>query len=132
MRQLFEPLIAGADDRRRGALLEGAARLAAPALGLEGDSSPAEGQDARFAVIHGLYWLTANLAGEGPVLAWVDDLQWVDSPSLQFLAYLSRRLTGLPVMLLSGLRPALPGEDRTLVERLSPLPGTRCWSSRSR
>ena len=46
-------------------------------------------------MIHGLYWLTANLAGEGPVLAWVDDLQWVDSPSLQFLAYLSRRLTGL-------------------------------------
>ena len=27
VRQLFEPLIAGADDRRRGALLEGAARL---------------------------------------------------------------------------------------------------------
>ena len=51
-------------------------------------------------------------------MVWVDDLQWVDSPSLQFLAYLSRRLTGLPVMLLSGRRPALPGEDRTLVDAI--------------
>ena len=45
----------------------------------------------------GLYWLTVNLAAEGPLLLAVDDLHWCDRPSLRFLAYLVRRLEGLPV-----------------------------------
>ena len=86
VRQLFEPVVASVDDRRRRALFEGAARLAAPAFGLEIDTSSAAGQDARFPVVHGLYWLTANLAGDAALLVWVDDLQWVDRPSRRFLA----------------------------------------------
>jgi tetratricopeptide (TPR) repeat protein len=112
VRQLFEPVLAGADERRHRALFDGAARLASPALGVESATPALEGQDARFPVVHGLYWLTANLAGEAAVLLWVDDLQWVDRPTQRFLAYLSRRLTDLPVLLVVGLRPALPGEDR--------------------
>ena len=112
MRQLFEPVLANADDERHRTLFEGAARLAAPALGLESATPVADGPDARFPMIHGLYWLTANLAAEAAVLLWVDDLQWVDRPSQRFLAYLSRRLADLPVLLVVGLRPALPGEDR--------------------
>jgi DNA-binding CsgD family transcriptional regulator/tetratricopeptide (TPR) repeat protein len=119
VRQLFEPVVANVDERRRRALFEGAARLAAPALGLESDTPAAEGQDARFPVVHGLYWLTANLAGEAAVLLWVDDLQWVDRPSRRFLAYLSRRLGDLPVLLIVGLRPALPGEDRTEADAIA-------------
>jgi DNA-binding CsgD family transcriptional regulator len=112
VRQLFERVVAGTDEARRRAVLDGAARLAAPALGLSSPEPGVAGQDARFQVVHGLYWLTANLAGEGALLLWVDDLQWVDSPSQRFLAYLSRRLGDLPVVLLVGLRPALPGESR--------------------
>ena len=119
VRQLFEPVVARADERRRGALFEGAARLAAPAFGLESETPLVEGQDARFPVVHGLYWLTANLAGEAALLLWVDDLQWVDRPSQRFLAYLSRRLGDLPVLLIVGLRPALPGEDRTEADAIA-------------
>jgi DNA-binding CsgD family transcriptional regulator len=124
VRQLFEPVVAGADEARRRALFEGAARLAAPALGLDTTAPAVEGQDARFAVVHGLYWLTANLASEGALLLWVDDLQWVDAPSRRFLAYLGRRLGDLPTLLVVGLRPALPGEDRTEADAILSARGT--------
>jgi DNA-binding CsgD family transcriptional regulator len=113
VRQLFEPAVARADEARRRGLFDGAARLAAPALGLEDEGLTVEGQEARFPVVHGLYWLTANLAGDCAVLLWVDDLQWVDSPSGRCLAYLSRRLADLPTLLVVAARPALLGEDRT-------------------
>jgi hypothetical protein len=51
--------------------------------------------------------------GDAALLLWVDDLHWVDRPSQRFLAYLSRKLGDLPALLIAGLRPALPGEDRT-------------------
>jgi DNA-binding CsgD family transcriptional regulator len=113
VRQLFEPVVARGDEDRRRGLFDGAARLAAPALGLEHAGLTVEGQEARFPVVHGLYWLTANLARDCAVLLWVDDLQWIDSPSGRFLAYLSRRLADLPTLLVVAARPALPGEDRT-------------------
>ena len=58
--------------RRRAAeradLLQGPARLAARVLGLPGaleeGEAPAAAPDASFAVLHGLYWLCANLAAE--------------------------------------------------------------------
>jgi DNA-binding CsgD family transcriptional regulator len=99
--QLFEPLL-GRHDREE--LLGGAARLAAPLL----DSSlaaPAAGPDGSFATGHGLYWLLVNLSAQRPVLVAIDDLHWVDPPTLRFLAYLERRLDGLPVVLVCGLRP---------------------------
>ncbi len=57
-------------------------------------------------VLHGLYWLVVNATTDGPVLLSVDDLQLCDRSSLRFLSYLSRRLDGLPVVLLAGLRTA--------------------------
>src|SRR5687767_13216906 len=72
VRQLLEPAVVRADADRREALLEGAASLAAPAVGLA-----AGGTGDRFAVLHGLYWLVANLAAleDCPLLLVVDDLQ---------------------------------------------------------
>ena len=74
---------------------------------------------ASFAVLHGLYWLTLNLAAERPLLLAVDDLHWCDRPSLRFLAYLARRLDGAPVLAAAtlrsggaGHRPGAPGRDR--------------------
>ena len=40
-----------------------------------------------------------NLAADRPLVLAVDDLHWCDRPSLRFLAYLTRRLEGLPVLL---------------------------------
>jgi hypothetical protein len=114
VRQLLEDAVARAAPDRRVALLDGAAALAAPALGLDAGGVP--DAQTRYAVQHGLYWLVANLAAERALVLAVDDLQWADEPSLRFLAYLARRLGGLPVALLVALRPALPGEERAAVE----------------
>ena len=73
----------------------------------------------RFAALHGLYWLAANLAAEQPLLLAVDDAQWADEPSLRFLAYLARRVEELPIVVLIAVRPPLPGEDRTILDTIA-------------
>jgi hypothetical protein len=75
-------------------------------------------REALQSVVHGLYWLTANLAAQEPVLLAVDDLHLVDGPSQRYLAYLARRFKGSPVALVVAVRPAAPDEDRALVESL--------------
>ena len=70
------------------------------------------------ASLHGLYWLTANLATRRPVLLAVDDLHWCDLPSLRWLAYLLPRMEGLDVSVVVGLRPVERGEDQVLVEQI--------------
>jgi DNA-binding CsgD family transcriptional regulator len=118
VRQLFEPGLAGSSEAERDELLSGAAALAAPLFGgdyLANDRSMEAGSG--FATLHGLFWLTANLAARRPLLLAVDDLHWADKPSLRWLAYLVRRLEGLPVLVVACLRPAdAGGEDRLLAE----------------
>jgi len=121
VRQLFEPALAGARGRSRAEILSGAAALAAPLFGgdylADGGSTAAE---SGFATVHGLFWLTANLAGRRPLMLAVDDLHWADKPSLRWLSYLIRRLEGLPLLVVACLRPAEPeGEDRALAEVVS-------------
>ncbi|MCU0308413.1 MAG: transcriptional regulator, partial [Thermoleophilia bacterium] len=70
-------------------------------------------------MLHGLYWLCINLSGRGPLALVVDDLHWCDAPSLRFLAYLARRLEGLPVLVVASLRPAEPGADAALLAELT-------------
>jgi hypothetical protein len=81
-----------------------------------------------FAVFYGLYWLTANVAERRGLALAVDDVQWCDPASLQFLAYLVRRLgeiarrlnadgvptsPGGPQWWPSTVRAVLDGRDRT-------------------
>jgi len=80
-----------------------AAALAAPVFG--DDARATLASDRVATVLHGLYWLTANLVERGPVLAVVDDLHWLDVASLRFLAYLARRLDGLPLLIVAAARP---------------------------
>ncbi|MER6691222.1 helix-turn-helix transcriptional regulator [Streptomyces minutiscleroticus] len=100
----------GADDGAGHPLLRGSARLALPALAPDRtpDGAPADG----YAVMHGLYWLTAGLAAERPLVLAVDDLQWCDEASLRWLGFLLRRAEDLRVVLLLTLRtetgPPLP------------------------
>jgi DNA-binding CsgD family transcriptional regulator len=117
VRQLFEPVIAAAPDSERHRLLEGAAALAKPVVAAQDvDLGAPPGQQA--AVAHGLYWLTANIAEHSPVMISVDDVHWADPPSLQFLAYLSRRLEGMTVLVLVVVRTGDPKVDESLVVEL--------------
>jgi predicted ATPase len=90
-RQLFEPVLGRLDAAERDELLSGAAGLAGPLFDPMLGGSDA-GADGSFATAHGLYWLLVNLSARRPVLVAVDDLHWVDPPTLRFLAYLQRRL----------------------------------------
>lgn len=103
VRQLFDGPVARAPARRRARLLDGAATLARPALGLEAAHDKV---DVSYATLHGLYWLTVNLAEAQPVLLAIDDLHWGDPPSLRFIAHLLPRIAELPIALLMASRPA--------------------------
>jgi DNA-binding CsgD family transcriptional regulator len=74
--------------------------------------------DIPLAALHGLYWLTANLAARRPLLILVDDLHWCDVPSLHWLTYLLPRLEDLEVSIVVALRPSEPGVDPTLVGQI--------------
>src|SRR5215216_3202042 len=119
VRQLFEPALAEASDLERADLLEGAAGVAAVLLGLPGaplvDEPPASGVDSSFAVLHGLYWLCANLAAVAPLCVVVDDVHWADAASVRYLAFLLTRLEELDVALIVATRPREEGTDAELL-----------------
>ena len=126
VRQLFEPLLA--DPAAREHWLVGAA---APAdavldpLGAASEPSAAEPLgDSTFATLHGLYWLTANAAADGPLVLSLDDLHWCDRGSLRYLTYLVRRLEGLPVLVAATLRSTDPGTDPALIAEIANDPAT--------
>ena len=115
IRQLYEPVLA-ASPTDRDRLLVGAAAPAARALGLDvaGDASHAAG----FAAMHAIYWLTAELSLNLPLLAVVDDAHWADVSSLRALDYLARRLGDLPIALVVAFRPDEPGAAADLLDGL--------------
>jgi DNA-binding CsgD family transcriptional regulator len=119
VRQLFEPPLAEASELDRADLLEAAAGVAAGLLGLPGAphaaGPPASGVDPSFAVLHGLYWLCANLAAAGPLCVVVDDAHWADAASLRYLAFLLTRLEELGVALVVATRPREAGTDAELL-----------------
>ncbi|HZC29053.1 MAG TPA: AAA family ATPase [Gaiellaceae bacterium] len=117
-RQLFEPVLAAAEASEREALLDGAAAPAAWLVGGRDDRRrQSAGGDRGFATLHGLYWLTVNLAQRAPLLIAIDDAHWADVPSLRFLVYLARRVHVLPVLLLVAVRPEEQGaRGRVLTE----------------
>jgi DNA-binding CsgD family transcriptional regulator/tetratricopeptide (TPR) repeat protein len=110
VRQLFEPALSAIDARGRAELLEGAARLAESIVAPSTPAPPAGANDS-FATLHGLYWLTANVATSAPVVIAIDDAHWSDLPSLRFVAYLARRLEGIPALLAVAARGDEPGGD---------------------
>jgi DNA-binding CsgD family transcriptional regulator len=113
VRQLLEPALWAASPEDREELFDGAAGLARPVLDgirMTGDAAVLASTESLFSSLHGLYWLTANLAvRQRMLLLLVDDVHYVDPPSERFLRHLARRLDDLPVLLVlsapAGRRP---------------------------
>jgi len=104
-----------------GGTREDAATLAARAL-----SQPDRPRDEdAYAVLHGLYWLTADIAQRAPLLLAIDDLQWADPSSQRFLAHLARRLADLRVLVAVTVREPRSAtvQDKALTAALAAEPG---------
>jgi DNA-binding CsgD family transcriptional regulator len=114
-RQLFEQTLADAPYEDRRALMSGAAKTLEPLLA-QGESLPLPALgDSSFPILHGLYWLTANLAERHPLLLAIDDAHWGDPESLRFLHYLAGRLEEAAVLLTLTTRPIEPGVQGELI-----------------
>ena len=122
VRQLFGPLTPAPGASPPADVFSGAAGLALPLLtgvtAADETVTRSPMADPIVPLLHGLYWLVANLAREQPVALLVDDAHWADLPSLRFLSFLATRLDGLAVLALAAVRAPEPGTPQ-LVQRLA-------------
>jgi DNA-binding CsgD family transcriptional regulator len=102
VRQLFEAPLATAEQEDRERWLAGAADLAAPVVSASEITHGSAMNSS--AVLHGLYWLSAHLAAQQPMLIAVDDAHWADTASIGFLSYLTRRVDELAVLIIYASR----------------------------
>jgi DNA-binding CsgD family transcriptional regulator len=117
VRQLFERAVARAAPTERERLLAGAAALAAVPLALDAGAPSPPPDPAQ--VRHGLYWLLANLADRGPLTLLIDDAQWADIPSLEWLLYAVRRIERLPILVVAATAAGDPQTPRALLDALA-------------
>ena len=110
-RQLFDATVRALDPADRRVVLGGAAAHTQALLGLT--TEPAVGGDP-LGVIHGLYWLAANLSELAPLLLVIDDLQWSDAQTVRWLGYLAARLADLPILVVAAARADQPDGDEVL------------------
>src|SRR5919108_2886362 len=111
VRQLLDPLVLALPYDERESLFTGAAELARTVLATGPAQEDAAGADL-YSKINGLFWLVSTLARGGSLSLVVDDVQWADEPSLEFLSFLARRIDGLPVLLAVATRPVREAPSR--------------------
>ncbi|WP_307855788.1 ATP-binding protein [Kibdelosporangium banguiense] len=115
VRQMLEQILTQAPAAVRDRLLAGPAGQATQILGAGATPLPPDGLPG---LLHSLYWLIVHTCDGGPVLLVVDDAHWADLPSLRWLDYLTRRITGLPVLLVLAARPAGTDPAEPMLERI--------------
>ena len=109
VRQTADSVSLDKSQEERSALFTGAAKLALPILD-PGSAEEADNPELMYQRLHGLYWLTANLARERPLLISIDDAQWADEASMAAERFLSLRIADLPMVLLLAARTADVGQ----------------------
>ena len=113
-RQLLEPAVDAAPD----GLLQGTGPAATALAGQP------TGDDDTTALLHGVHRLVRNLAERDPLVLEVDDVHWADAASLRVLAFLTRRLEGLPVLLLIARRAGERPVDEAALAAIASAPLT--------
>ncbi|MBB4912258.1 DNA-binding CsgD family transcriptional regulator/Flp pilus assembly protein TadD [Actinophytocola algeriensis] len=129
VRQMVERSVTRYQGEVREAILAGPSGAALAAL----DGAAADPSEAELArTLHALWWVAVDLSATRPLLITVDDTHWSDLPSLQFLVYLSRRISDLPIALVVATRPPAENSgplaqlsDSRHAERMLPRPLTR-------
>jgi AAA ATPase domain len=114
IRQMFDPVLAEEQGEREH-LFKGAAKATEGLFGTA-DLTEAPPAGSLYLLLNGLYWLLVNLTARSPVVLLIDDLQWVDGPSLRFVEFLSRRIDSTPVMVVLTSRPRAYERDAAIAE----------------
>jgi DNA-binding CsgD family transcriptional regulator len=109
VRQTADSVSLEKSDEERAALFTGAAKLALPILD-PGTGEESDSPELMYQRLHGLYWVTANLAREQPLLITIDDAQWADEASMAAERFLSLRIADLPMVLLLAVRTMEVGQ----------------------
>lgn len=104
VRELFGSLGLSGEDARNSPLLRGLARRALPALTAGPFEQETLGASAAYPVLHGLYWLAANLMVDRPLVLVLDDVHWCDERSLGWVDFLLRRADELPLLVVLAHR----------------------------
>jgi tetratricopeptide (TPR) repeat protein len=66
----------------------------------------------------GLRQLFVHLAGRGPLILFLDDLQWADNATIAWLGYLTRRSAAVPLFLIAAVRTPLDSRLTALIQAL--------------
>ncbi|MET0132367.1 MAG: AAA family ATPase [Kibdelosporangium sp.] len=112
VRQLLEPALPR-DAAERAALFTGAARATIRLF--DADVLADEPPGSLYPLLNGLYWLLVTMSERAALVIMVDDAQWADLPSLQFLGFLARRLESVAVTVVIATR-AGEHEDSGLLD----------------
>ncbi|MET8679028.1 AAA family ATPase [Streptomyces sp. NPDC004647] len=132
VRELFGSLGLSGEEAGNSPLLRGLARRALPALTAGQFDQETLSGPAAYPVLHGLYWLAANLMVDRPLVLVLDDVHWCDERSLCWVDFLLRRADDLPLLVVlahrSEAEPVAPSaladiaaQRRPTVMRLAPL-----------
>ncbi|GAA2623488.1 AAA family ATPase [Actinomadura fulvescens] len=114
-----------------------AGQAASLTAALAGGADPADAARTLPAAVHALL---VEAARGGPLLCWVDDVQWLDRISLEALAFAARRISADPIVMLFALRddpPVIAGRQplddipRLLVGPLDDTASLRVLADRS-
>jgi DNA-binding CsgD family transcriptional regulator/tetratricopeptide (TPR) repeat protein len=117
-RQLFEPLLLRASPEERAQLLTGPAAAAEAIITGHDPVGALSAADAGYRMLRALYWLVVNASDGAPLVLAVDDLQWADRATLRLIAFLERRIEGVPVLILGAVRAGEPELGRPELEEL--------------
>ncbi|EFC80449.1 AAA family ATPase [Parafrankia sp. EUN1f] len=107
VRQLLERV--PVENQGGGAdLYRGAAATARVVLDHGGGGDATDAEPSHFLLLNGLYWFLVNLSERRPVVLLVDDLQWIDNSSKEFLDFLAHRIEATAVTMIVTSRTRVP------------------------